>query len=585
MLYKEGFREVAQKYSGDLDKILKYYQELLKTKKESDDQKAIAFILNRIGKTFYKKGNYEEAMKNFKIALKIYENLGFLKQKAEVLINIGKVYKFEEDCDEALDYYLDALEIDEQLNNLSGKTRDINEIGLLFKFINEYDEALENFEKVLKELEEIDDLEIRASTLAYIGATLKDQGKNEGAFNYFYESLEIYKKFMNITKNAEEFYNNIKKLRDIKRLDYISNVFEISDIIEHPMRKTIYDINVYLKYIDLKTALEFYNLLFNESIHSERPSKSYSDLRNIGQALKAKSYYAQALEFLKKALEIIIEKGKSKEVDFRKGILQCPNPECNQELSIKLPGILNAIFEICSRCKTQFSIWMLNQNDSKGILNIISRSVSNKISSNINIELESKRGKESDTKMLDNIHNTIMIVKEIGVCFYRLKDYLNSARYFLQTANLYKQKEDKNSSKKYLDYVIKLLPGIDVKNRQLIEHEINHLSKVSPESLRKATPFHTFTSCPNCHRRYKVNIVDITIAILICPRCSAKFSVYFNKSTQEFYTNILEKPKIKALSHPDQKEGDLVKFCARCGLNLGIIVKYCIRCGLEIIRA
>ena len=60
--------------------------------------------------------------------------------------------------------------------------------------------------------------------------------------------------------------------------------------------------------------------------------------------------------------------------------------------------------------------------------------------------------------------------------------------------------------------------------------------------------------------------------------------MFYNDETQEFYTNILEKSKIKTFSQPKNKERAEFKFCARFGLSVGIIARFSTRCGLKILR-
>jgi len=139
-------------------------------------------------------------------------------------------------------------------------------------------------------------------------------------------------------------------------------------------------------------------------------------------------------------------------------------------------------------------------------------------------------------------------------------------------------------SEDILNIIENLLPKIEEKNQEILIYEVAQLRKRTSESLRTRDFIYIFVSCPSCNKEHRIQASQTTIATIICKSCRTKFSIYYDDNKQEFYTNILEKPKIKTISRKGQLERDVVKYCARCGLKVGNVVHFCARCGLKILR-
>ena len=286
----------------------------------------------------------------------------------------------------------------------------------------------------------------------------------------------------------------------------------------------------------------------------------------------------------KKALNFIQKEIKGKELDFKSGEIKCPNLKCSQKIPIKITGISGALIETCPSCYTQFSLWITDPTSSKCYLNILSEDIFIERSSIHSINLQDKKGKGTSKEIANLLNLGAMITSNMASSYKAERDYLNASKAFFQAATMYQALGLRQKSTNNLQETRELFPKIDVKNRELLNHEINRLVKRTSENLRRRDFTFIFTSCPNCRTEHRIQASTNIIANELCSRCLTNFSVFYDNNTKEFYTNILEKSKIKPFNQLKMIDQGMVNFCARCGLNVGIIAQFCNRCGLKILR-
>ena len=493
-----------------------------------------------------------EALKYFREALEIAEELSIFERKAAILNNIGFLLKDRGDLDEALKYFREALEIDEQLGDLKGKAARLNNIGSLLYNRGELGEALKYFKEALEIDEQLGDLQGKAMSLNNIGFLSKDRGDLDEALKYFREALEMDEQLGDLQGKAMRL-NNIGGILDDRG-----------------------DLDGALKYY--KEALEIDEQLGDLKGKAIR-------LNNIGSILDNRGDLDGALKYYKEALELVQKQIKGKELDFKTGEIPCPNPNCQKNVKIRFVGELAAFIEMCPNCGVQFSFWMVDPNSSKYIISILSEEVLERrsvISGKIN--LREQTGIETQTTILEWLRDGAMLSSNIAYCFEKKGDFLNACNFYFQAARMYSGLGFIEISDNKLKSLEKLLPKILKDDQEKFLHDIVQLHKATSESLRSREFIYMFVSCPNCGTKHQIRVNATTVAMELCSKCRTKFSVFYNDETQEFYTNILEKSKTRAFIRPKMMERDEVKFCARCGLEVGIIINYCPRCGLHIIR-
>ncbi len=449
-------------------------------------------------------------------------------------------------------YYKEALEIAEKIGDIKGKSRGLNNIGRILDDRGDLEGALNHFKESLKISEQIGDLRGKTIKLNNIGKTLYSKGELDKALTYFKKALNTAEQAGGL-KVKTFALNNIGKICSDKG--------------------------------DLDSALSYFKeaLQISEQI-GDIKGKSLA-LNNVGKTLCNKGDLEGAMNNYKKALKLIQKEVKGKELDFKMGKVDCPNPNCNNQIQIKVIGELNAFIETCPFCQIKFSLWMVGPSSSKYIINILSEdNIELRNITSGNLYLQEQTGKETLTRVPEWLFYGAKTNSNIANLFDKKGDLLNACYNYFQAASMYRGLGFIETSENELKILENLLPNISMEDRDRFAHKINQLRKQTSETLRSRAFTYIFISCPNCGTEHQIRASLTTVAYELCSQCRAKFSVFYDNETQEFYTNILEKPKIKRFRQPEKSEPDLVKFCARCGLNVGIIARFCARCGLKILR-
>ena len=538
--------ENAYKYSEAATAYIKAAKIDLKNDKKKD----AATEFGNAGTCLYYIGELDEALKYYREALAIDEQLGDLKGKATMLNNIGSILGARGELDEALKHYRESLEIDEQLGDLKGKATSLNNIGSILYGRGELDEALKHYREALEINEQLGDLKERAAILNNIGSILEDRGELDEALKHFREALEIDEQLGDL-KGKATILNNIGLL--------LKNRGELDEALKH-YREAL-EIDVQLG--DLK----------GKAIR----------LNNIGSILYGRGELDEALKHYREALNLIQIQIKGKELDFKLGRIFCPN--CKKNIEIKFMGESGAVIETCPFCGVQFSFWMVDPNSSKCLISILSEEdlQQGKITAD-RINLREQAGKETQTTISEWLQSGAIYTSNIASCYEKKGDFLNACNYSFQAASMFMGLGFFETANNELKSLESLLPEILENDREKYLHEIARLRKKTSKSLRSREFTYIFVSCPNCNSEHQIRASATIIAIELCSKCRARFSVFYDDDTQEFYTNLLEKPKVKVAIQKKGIERDEVRFCVRCGLNVGTVVQFCVRCGLTILR-
>jgi tetratricopeptide (TPR) repeat protein len=537
-------------YLGEYDKAYKYYKQSLEIFKSINNIRKIGVLYNNIGQVFGRTGDLDRALEYFKKSLEIDQQIENKAGEAVCLNNIGHILEQRGDYDKALQYYGKALEIDENLGNSELIALRLNNIGSIYKKRGYLDEALKYFKKALIINEKIGSLGGKSLNFNNIGVILQRQGKYHEGLKYIKQGLEIERKAGDMIAVSYRL-NNIGLIyqhlgQHDKAIKYIKQALKISDQIGHKTGKATH-------------------------------------LHNIGFSLAHKGNLNEALEYYKQALDLIQKQIKGKEIDYKSGKITCPNVKCNTELEIRMLGNKGAIVETCHNCQTQFSIWMVDQKSSRYQVRIISEGVLGVEEGDV--KLSHKTGREIKTKISEWLEDGADFTSNIGNLYKKMKKFDKACSYYYQSASMYRGLGRINESNEMLRKIENIIVNLDNLTKNHLLHEISRLRNQTSEMIRSRDFIYIYISCPNCNRENQIRASQTTIAIEICKNCGTKYSVYYDDMIQEFYTNILEKSKIITPSIKERIKKDIVKFCVRCGLKVGILSLYCARCGHKILRS
>ena len=193
---------------------LTYYQKsLLYSKKEQQPK-----VYNRLASTYWRKGDYESAMKHYRKSLNISEEIGDKKLQATALNNIGFIYAEYNQPKKTLEYYLLSLEIRKEINDQKGIAHSYNSLGRVYLSIDSINIALDYVNKSIEKFRSINYQIGESNALNSLGNIYMAKQEPMLALKYYKQSLEI-RMNKNYLHLIAESYKNIAKVY-IKNNDY-----------------------------------------------------------------------------------------------------------------------------------------------------------------------------------------------------------------------------------------------------------------------------------------------------------------------------------------------------------------------------
>jgi tetratricopeptide (TPR) repeat protein len=176
---------------GDYEQALKTGEEACVMSREIKYKKGIASSLNSTGRVHYDQGRYEEGLRCHSESLKIRRKIGDRIGIATSLNNIAALYYRQGRYEEALKSLRESLGIKRDIGDKYAIAAGLGNIGLVHSNQGQYEEALKHYAESLEIQREIGDKRGIASNLNNIGLVHLDQGRNDEALKYCSESLKI----------------------------------------------------------------------------------------------------------------------------------------------------------------------------------------------------------------------------------------------------------------------------------------------------------------------------------------------------------------------------------------------------------
>jgi signal transduction histidine kinase len=198
---------VAKEYSSQFqfDSSLIYLRKSMVGAVKIKDSLLIATLLNSMGITRGRKGEFGKAIKLYKLSLKYRRKLGIDEQIAQSLNNIGTAYFNLDNYKLALDYYFESARVRRRYSNTESPLL-LNNIGLIYLKLNDLLLATRNFNEGLK-------ISRKTNSIIGEGYSYLNLGDLNMEIKNFKLALEYYKK-------AKIFY---KKLNDLNGVAKITN--------------------------------------------------------------------------------------------------------------------------------------------------------------------------------------------------------------------------------------------------------------------------------------------------------------------------------------------------------------------------
>ncbi|MEO6037407.1 MAG: tetratricopeptide repeat protein, partial [Saprospiraceae bacterium] len=151
-----------------------------------------AMSTNTLGGTYWRKGDYETALKYYFEAARLAEAGGFAKLHSTALANIGLLYSARKDSERALGYLRKSLAIKFALHDTLGTMRGLNNLGEALLTAGQPDSALIYFQRCLPWFDyRPDQVFGKGIVLNNIGSILLDRKDLAGARIYLEQSRSL----------------------------------------------------------------------------------------------------------------------------------------------------------------------------------------------------------------------------------------------------------------------------------------------------------------------------------------------------------------------------------------------------------
>ncbi|MEO6759690.1 MAG: tetratricopeptide repeat protein [Saprospiraceae bacterium] len=185
--------ELSAKYHGtNFDSARMYGERSLELAGDLGKGLCKAMSINTLGAVYWRKGDYETALKYYFEAARLAEACGAPKLHSTALANIGLLYSARHDSERALDYLHKSLVIKFKLRDTLGIMRGLNNLGEALITAGQPDSALVYFERCLPWFDyRPDQVFGKGIVLNNIGTILLDRGDLPQARRYLEQSRQL----------------------------------------------------------------------------------------------------------------------------------------------------------------------------------------------------------------------------------------------------------------------------------------------------------------------------------------------------------------------------------------------------------
>lgn len=201
--------EVAYAYINTKpDEVIKYAEQALAISKKNNWTKGIARSLEIIGRAYWKKRKFNEALALHLNALQLYRKLEDKPQIAILYNYTGQDYADSGNYQAAIKYFTLAMKTYEEVGDKAGVARSHTLLGWVFRNQGKYAEAAANNYAAYKLFEKVGDKLGLAISGMDIGSDYENNGNNDEALKYYRKGV---KEFDQIHDNirASNGYNKI----------------------------------------------------------------------------------------------------------------------------------------------------------------------------------------------------------------------------------------------------------------------------------------------------------------------------------------------------------------------------------------
>ncbi len=169
---------------------LSYEQAALALAQKLNSKTGTARIKHKIGRIYWRMGNFEEALKNHFEALDIYTQSGNKQNEGNVMVAIGQDYLDNGKYDEAMTYLSKALQMSREVSDTITMAAACDVLSYLHELRGNIIEAAKVRYDYLKIIEPSGDKDALVHAIAQLAFNYQALGNNADALKYFKQGLK-----------------------------------------------------------------------------------------------------------------------------------------------------------------------------------------------------------------------------------------------------------------------------------------------------------------------------------------------------------------------------------------------------------
>ncbi|NCA85190.1 MAG: tetratricopeptide repeat protein [Clostridia bacterium] len=292
----------SETYYNDTSLAFGYASDALLLAQATRDKELMAKAAKNLGKLYYRKSDFSNALKYFKLTLQYNTDAGDVNEMAASYNNIGVVFNRLGYYDLALQNHLQQQRINEETGNLQGLAISNRNIGNIYINLKENDKALQYYQASLEISEQLDDSTSIATALINLGVVNTELERYEQARRYLSKAL-MMKINTNDKVNITVLYANLGVVavsqNDLRQaISYFEQSLELARQINHRHYMAVALKNLGESYLKLGEPVASYGYLMEAltvskqidardltaSIHATL-SRWYEEQNDFAQAL------------------------------------------------------------------------------------------------------------------------------------------------------------------------------------------------------------------------------------------------------------------------------------------------------------
>lgn len=174
------------------EEAIKQHTKSLNLFEELEDKRGIATASMNIASCEMDGGNPAKAIEIYKGSLVLFEELGDKRRMAQTLSRITSAYMLLNKPELALEYIDKGLAVDEELGKSRSLAIQYNQKGMIHTHLGENEEAIQAFQKQINVAKEIGDKELWSYGLLNIGNIHGTQGNRVKSIEYFKRAKKLF---------------------------------------------------------------------------------------------------------------------------------------------------------------------------------------------------------------------------------------------------------------------------------------------------------------------------------------------------------------------------------------------------------